>query len=570
MGTHIPRSGRNVPYGNGSMPGLEGLPAALLQRHGLRVLDPTTAATVDDDLPPQSTVYRARSLLIPDEIIDKAGLKDALKTARLELVKPDLPSPLAECQMQWVSDKLAKLPRAVTLRPLTGDGAPRQPVTVDAWVALQTLRAAVRRGPDHGAGQHPLNEADVAEIELNHAFVSTAIMGSPASDGGNPPGGGSSLTGPHPDDSYMLGGYDARLPVHLAVAPPARPAPVRRRPVVAILDTGVRAHPWLDVEAARGGGYITAPPDGFVQTSQSIQNIIDQQDLAAWKSGDRPRQVITGPWDMPTTDNPLVGELDTCTGHCTFCCGLIRQMAPSAQVLSLRIMHSDGIVYKDVLQCALTQLAVRVANAWATGNEAELVDVLSLSLGYFAETSADRAYTSSLKTLIDLLIELGVVVVAAAGNYATSRRFYPAGFATNPAAWNSVLSVGALNPNGTKALFSDDGHWVTDWAEGAAVVSTFPTDVKGSREPAVSVRGPRSPGSDRPRQALDPDDYSSGFAVWSGSSFAAPLLAGAIAGELDGRTPDEGAADAEPAGGQAQARVTAAIERARASLKRPA
>ena len=32
-----------------------------------------------------------------------------------------------------------------------------------------------------------------------------------------------------------------------------------------------------------------------------------------------------------------------------------------------------------------------------------------------------------------------------------------------------------------------------------------------------------------PRGTIDPDDYSSGFAAWSGTSFAAPVLAGEVA-----------------------------------------
>src|SRR6266567_95653 len=48
-----------------SAPGLIGLPAAMLQRHGARVLDPGTAVAVDGDPPPQSTVYRAKTLLVP-------------------------------------------------------------------------------------------------------------------------------------------------------------------------------------------------------------------------------------------------------------------------------------------------------------------------------------------------------------------------------------------------------------------------------------------------------------------------------------------------------------------------
>src|SRR6266498_5997711 len=67
----------------------------------------------------------------------------------------------------------------------------------------------------------------------------------------------------------------------------------------------------------------------------------------------------------------------------------------------------------------------------------------------------------------------------------------------------------------------------------AAIVSTFPTDVNGSRTPAVAL----SVGNQPPnrRRTLDPDNFRSGFAVWSGTSFAAPLVAAyAAAGLLTG------------------------------------
>jgi subtilisin family serine protease len=34
------------------------------------------------------------------------------------------------------------------------------------------------------------------------------------------------------------------------------------------------------------------------------------------------------------------------------------------------------------------------------------------------------------------------------------------------------------------------------------------------------------------RETVDPDDFSSGFAIWSGTSFAAPIFAGEVAAEL--------------------------------------
>ena len=141
--------------------------------------------------------------------------------------------------------------------------------------------------------------------------------------------------------------------------------------------------------------------------------------------------------------------------------------------------------------------------------------------------------------MIDVLRDLGVVVVAAAGNYSTTRRFYPAAFARpSPADQVPLISVGALNPNGSKAVFSDAGDWITCWAVGALVISAFPTDINASRSPELRMRA--HPGNQLPpgvplpgeREALDPDDYSGGCAAWSGTSFSAPLVAAHVVAAL--------------------------------------
>jgi len=81
-----------------------------------------------------------------------------------------------------------------------------------------------------------------------------------------------------------------------------------------------------------------------------------------------------------------------------------------------------------------------------------------------------------------------------------------------PAASKRVVAVGALAADCTPAPWSNHGFWVDCSAIGEGIVSTY-------------VRGNESP-------ELDPWPDSFGrdaWAVWSGTSFAAPQVAAAVA-----------------------------------------
>ena len=80
----------------------------------------------------------------------------------------------------------------------------------------------------------------------------------------------------------------------------------------------------------------------------------------------------------------------------------------------------------------------------------------------------------------------------------------------------------------TDALFSNAGPWVRVRREGAAVMSTMPA-FRGGYEPVARTRA-----FGRVREAIDPDDFRGGFAVWSGTSFSAPVVAGSVAAALLG------------------------------------
>jgi subtilisin family serine protease len=295
-----------------------------------------------------------------------------------------------------------------------------------------------------------------------------------------------------------------------------------RRPVVAVLDTGIAPHPWFGLPDRTN----PPPAGGFLAVAPVVQDAILQAQLATGITV--PTQLLNDHWDAPSTDEPLIGDIDTDTGHGIFIAGVLRQASPDVDTLAIRCVHSDGVAYEADVLLALTMLAARVQAAQQNQQPEDMIDVLTLSLGYFDETPADAAYTSQLSAVLAELTGLGVVVLAAAGNSATSRRFYPAAFADQPPVSGGgpqVISVGALNPNGSKALFSNEAPWVQAWATGAGVVSTYPTDVHGS-----SAADHELP--DQNRNGLDPDDYSSGFAVWDGTSFATPLAAAALANAL--------------------------------------
>ena len=547
------RTGARQDGEEDSGPGQISLSPELLERHGVRVLDPGRAAAVAGLPTPRPTVYRARTLLVPDHLLQDDALIEAmnevLADVGMELLRPEPSHDTADEdgaaeEYREVFRELRQLPRPVVLVPARGHATP---VVVNAWVALQALRAAAERErPEPGQeqqqeaavpGHRVLPRAVVRQISLEHVLIGSAITGSPAGHSGGIEGGpGSSgdVSGPTPTDSYLFSGGDPRTPVAVFSDPPRRKTAddaeraYGRRPVVAVLDSGIRAHPWLDVTPALGGGYDTHP-DGFVQIDENIQTAIRAESEQA-AGNDRQRQVIRDAGDTPIAANPLIGELNPALGHSTFIAGIVRQVAPDAQVLAIRIMHSDDLLYEGDVICALRHLARRIALAEAR-DLPPMVDVVSLSFGYFSESRHDEVVTSGLGRVIRVLLTLGVVVVAAAGNFASARRFYPAAFALEkaPDGGVPVISVGALNPNGTKAMFSNDGDWVTAFAPGAAVVSTYPVDVDASRTPELRIPVNRKPRGELPgREALDPDDHRGGHVQWSGTSFAAPCLAALI------------------------------------------
>ena len=243
-------------------------------------------------------------------------------------------------------------------------------------------------------------------------------------------------------------------------------------------------------------GSITNPPGGGVKVAVLDSGIMDGHPFLT----SRATPMRAGRLD--DIEEPALtadGFLEQYAGHGTFIAGVILQHAPGAEVLALKVFPANGCFTDDELALALDNLP-------------DDVDVLNLSLG--AYTHGDTALPLTALALAGCFERNpGLVVVAAAGNDGLDR-------ATFPAAFKRVIGVGALGPDGQRACFSNFGPWVDAWAVGVDVRSTF-FDV--SAEPQEAP-GPHCLGE--PAKGIQ--QYA-GWASWSGTSFAAPTVAGAIA-----------------------------------------
>jgi Subtilase family len=251
-----------------------------------------------------------------------------------------------------------------------------------------------------------------------------------------------------------------------------------RPPVIALLDSGVQQHHWLP---GKGG-----PP--FVINAEAY----------GW-----PAPMLPDP-EKQAGQDPDYG---THWGHATFLAGLIRLAAPDAQVLSMRVMNSAGKVCEADIAQALTWLADHAKTV--------AVDVVLMAFGRQADP--DDPDLENIGAPIQRLTDLGVRIVASAGNNGSEQPVYPAAFAAKPG--QSVASVGALATPTERAPYSNFGPWVHRWGKGTNVLSIMPLTTKGTGEESTAELAGAGP-------APHPGD---GYAWWSGTSFAAATCAGKLA-----------------------------------------
>ena len=466
------------------------------ERPPVRALDPATAMRLTDGRPPLPALYLSDRLLVRNEGGRTRGLDDLGEA----LAKLDLDYTVTPRQDGGTRDlDQPGWGTSITIRPTR---SPIEPV--DAWSVLQRLRQENEPIAERLSLEHVLRPADGYWGGVGGYWG--GVGGYWGGVGGYWGGVGGYWGGvSNAVQEYAVPGRGGRMPVALALPDPRlRARTLERSPVVVVPDTAIAGHPWFKDDS------------GIVRLELKEGRLVP---------------LLTGPPVDPPVSVPAPAEpAGLLQGHATFIAGLLRQGCPEATIVSIPVMGDDGVVDESYLLDVLQALLDRHVHG-QQHDASEVVDVLNLSMGYYAE---DRTYTSGpVADLLDRFAEHGVLVVAGVGNDGTDAPFVPAALAAEPPAritaksMPPLASVGASNPDGvTVALFSNNLPVVSAVRAGVSVVSTLPlTNGMGQPSSQVSADG-------TVRCTVDPDDYTGGFGVWSGTSFSTPVFAAELAAAL--------------------------------------
>jgi hypothetical protein len=282
------------------------------------------------------------------------------------------------------------------------------------------------------------------------------------------------IHGPAPD------GFPLVTPVHiLHIADTVRTCPATEPEVPGCCSPGEPPAPCPPPAPAGGAGVVIGVCDsGLLPTAGAGQ----------WLAGATGQADPLGP-QLPSGRRAI----PVYCGHGTFVAGVACTQAPEASVYVTRDFTMAGGQREWVIAQGLQELVSRKPAP----------QLVNLSAG---------SYTRNEWPLLSFSAFAGggITLVAAAGNDATHRKFYPAAF-------DWAVAVGALGADQlNRAWFSNYGHWVDVYTLGEGLVNAFAVGEYTYQEPPK-----------RPATAV-----FDGLARWSGTSFAAPMMAGLIATQM--------------------------------------
>jgi serine protease AprX len=188
--------------------------------------------------------------------------------------------------------------------------------------------------------------------------------------------------------------------------------------------------------------------------------------------------------------------------------------APNANIVSLKVVGQDG--------SALTSDVIAAADWIYEHGDAYGIRVANFSLH---SARPDYGFRDPLANAVRRLWLTGTVIVAAAGNEGPQRMLYA------PASDPFVITVGAVGTNGTVATADDTN---APWSSYGYTGEGFAKPELAA--PGRHLVGPLAPGSTI-AQSFPDRVVAPGYGWMSGTSFAAPIVAGAAA-QILARHPD--------------------------------
>ena len=222
-------------------------------------------------------------------------------------------------------------------------------------------------------------------------------------------------------------------------------------------------------DGAAGGTWLGRPGSGTTTDHTAGEGIR----VVVIDTGLDPAAPDTHPWMAGVTgDADLAigaGQPGVYAGHGTFIAGVVRCLAPRAEVIVRGVFKKAGATFESDLVVALDGVLA-----------SDFPDVISMSAG---TCTFDATGLLGLHVFNETRLRhhKGVVLVAAAGNNSSRHPFWPAA-----APW--TVSVGALATNWrTRADFSNYGGWVDAYAPGQDLINAFPVGTYKYSEP------PRTP-----------------------------------------------------------------------------
>jgi len=191
-------------------------------------------------------------------------------------------------------------------------------------------------------------------------------------------------------------------------------------------------------------------------------------------------------------------DIHAYAGHGTFVAGVVRCLAPATEIEVEGFLTMGGAIYESEIAQQLNEAMLD----WEDNPQ-----LISISAGTHTRKNLPLMGFQAL-SLAEKLTEgdNAVLVVAAAGNDGNDVPFWPAAF-------DWVVSVGSLDADGRVSTFSNYGPWVDVYAQGSDLVNAFPTGSYVCKE------------ADHQGEVRT----FTGLAQWSGTSFATPVVTGAIA-----------------------------------------